>query len=156
MARQADILDIEWHAETDASNEEQWQPWGDGRRAWETYDDAGTVFIVFTGILPDTTIQMRLVGSHPYTVLTDETTVSAVDEMWAALAVVINMWRLAGSPESPADDWSRAIRRLDALNYMRKRRRQELGIYAFRRIVLSNRQVAHVGVGGRAGRGIRW
>lgn len=153
VARQSDILELEWHDETDAANEEVWKPWADGNRRWETFDVGGVPYIRFDGVLPDTTIQMRVISAGPYTVLTDETTTSTVDELWAAYAVLLNMWRLAGQPEKPGDDWTRAIRRLDAISYMRTRRRQQLGRYAFRIVAPTARETPGVSIRGRAGRG---
>ena len=154
LDRVADVHNIQWHPETDATNEEQWQDWYNGRgRLWHVFEDAGTLYIDFgSGRLPGTTDQLRLIVTQPYATLTDETTVSLVDEEWAAYATLLVMCRLLADLIDPRNEWTKVLKTMTPDIFCRDRRRAELAQYAYRTVERSSQRVGGVRVAGRAGR----
>ena len=146
ILRISDIHGMEWHSTTDAANEEFWRDWDDGRREWVVFEDSGTIYIDFRHVLPTTTQEMRIISTQPYATLTDETTSIAVDEEWAANATVLIMSRWLGASDA---DWRDAGPRAQA--FVRDRRRQELGRYAFRTVGRETQFGGAASVGGRGG-----
>ena len=147
ISRKPDIHNIQWHPVADAANEEFWRDWDDGAREWEPLEDEGTIYIDFRHVLPDTTQELRLITTQPYSTLTDETTSVNVDEEWAAYATLLVMSRWLGEND---EEW--AGYGPGALAFVRDRRRQELGRHAYRTVGRESQFVGAVGVAGRGGR----
>src|SRR3990167_7715865 len=103
LDRAADIHGIQYHDENDTAGEEDWRDWYNGHRTWEAIEaPAGTILIDFgPSILPDTTMQMRLVTTRPFAALIDETTTSTVDVEWAAFATLLFMGRQLADMANP-------------------------------------------------------
>ena len=154
LDRVGDVHNIQYHGSTDATNEENWRDWYNGRdRIWEVFDDASTLYVNFgVSTVPGTTTIMRLVVTQPYATLTDETTASNVDEEWAAYATLLVMCRYLADLKDPRNEWTKVYHNVRPLEFVRARRAAELGRYAFRTVERSSQRVGGVGVGGRAGR----
>ncbi len=146
--RATQIHDIQSHPTNDASGEERWVTIAP-RLQWDPVTDDNAITLEFSRAL-DTAREYRLVSTHAFPVLTDETTTSTVDEEWAAFATVLVMARWYGDPQNPNDRWARAGR--DALRFVRDRRRAELQKYGFREVGRHTQQGGGARVRGRAGR----
>ncbi len=146
ITRKTQIHAIQWHPSGDASNEELWRDWDDGRREWEPFDDAGTLKIDFRHVVPGTTQKMRLVSVLPLAALTDEATTVDVDEEWAAYATILVMARWLGEDDKVWRDYGK-----DALDFVRDRRRAELEQYSYRTVGRESQFVGAVGVAGKGG-----
>lgn len=155
LDRAADIHNVQWHDETDATGEEDWRDWYNGRRTWEAYEaPAGTILIdlgprqVF-----DTTMQVRLVVTRPFPTLTDETTASNVDVEWAAYATLLCMGRQLADLGNPENEWTKVLANLQVGKFVADRRRQELARYSRRTVERTTTVPGGAGIGGRAGAG---
>lgn len=146
------IWGLEVHPTNDATNQEVWEDWADGRRTWRPFEDEGAFFIDFRSIVkPNTTQQLRLISMQPFPTLTDETTTSNVDELWAAQATLLVMADWWGDHDNPADQWA-IIGRKFQTRY-EHRRATILRKFAYRQVGRESTTVGRVSVAGRAGRG---
>ena len=102
---------------------------------------------------PDTNQQPRLITTQPYATLTDETTSSNVEELWAAMATLLVMADWLRDPDNPADEWTEIADRIKPR--YEDRRRAVLGRYAWREVGRETQHGGGVSVCGRAGRGVR-
>ena len=145
------IHNIQWHDESETTNEESWKDWDNGGRTWELFEDEGSFFIDFGFSTPDSSMQMRLVSLVPYSALTDETSTSAVEEEWAAFATLMVMGDWFRDENNPDDEWNVIYRKFEPAYW--SRRRTILGRYTARSVGRNPQFVGAVGVAGRFGRG---
>jgi hypothetical protein len=153
IVRDSQVADIEYRDVNDASGEERWLPWADGRRTWRTYMDEDDVMLDFgvSELAPDTSVRLRVKWTTQFAALTDETTAIGVDEYWAALGTLVVMSDWYSDVNDPNDDWNVLGRRVRV--QFEGRRRGILGEDAFRQVQRTAQQTGINGVGGRGGRG---
>lgn len=154
IVRDSQVADIEYRDANDASGQERWLPWADGRRTWRTYMDESNVILDFgkdSALWPSTDIRIRVKWTAQFTALTDETATVDVDEYWAALGTLAIMSDWYADVNNPNDDWNVIGRRAKA--QYEAQRRLILGEDAFRQVQRTAQQTGINGVGGRAGRG---
>ena len=149
LARRTQVFELEFHPTADASGEENWQVWADGQHTYRTYEDEGTLRVVFGGLLPNTDHEMRFTTLIPFAALTDETTILTVDEEWAAWATLKIMAGWFADADNPSDEWT-AIGETAEENY-HDLRRAVLADLAYRTVGRHSQMGGSVSVGGRRG-----
>ena len=149
LARRTQVFELEFHPTADASGEENWQVWADGQHTYRTYEDEGTLRVVFGGLLPNTDNQFRWTILIPFAALTDETSTSTVDEEWAAWATLKIMAGWFADPDNPSDEWTEIGEQAEE-NY-HDLRRAVLADLAYRTVGRHSQAGGSVSVGGRRG-----
>ena len=146
IERVTDLHAVQWHPAADTAGEELWEDWANGSREWDFFEDNGTLYLDFRHIPPDTAQELRLIVTNPYAVLTDETTPSNVDLLWAAAATITVMARWLGESDAQWRRYGAAV-----ASTLHTRRRQELREYAYRTVGRESQYVGGMTVGGRGG-----
>jgi hypothetical protein len=147
LDRKTQIHNIQWHPTADASGEEFWKDWADGRREWQLEESDSALTIDFRHVPPGTNQELRIISTQPYSTLTDETTTTNCDEEWLAHATLAVMGRWLGGNDPEWQDIG-----AHSLAFCRDRRRQELEEYSYRTVGRESQFSGAVSVGGRAGR----
>lgn len=150
VTRATQVMNIQYHSTSDATNEERWRDYARAGRSWEPYEDEDTLYIEFSHAL-GTADEYRIISLQPFGEVYDETiTTVDVDEEWAALATLMVMADWHGDLDNENDEWTKVGRKYKSR--YEERRRAILGRWNKRQVSKVSQRAGGFRVGGRAGR----
>ncbi len=125
------IRAIETRDDGQAANERQWVEYSIGFRAWDAYEDQGSLSLDFKyGTPPQTDETIRIIATRPYKTVTSDSTSIAVEEEWAVLATISKMAEMLGDFTDLENDWSQIMRQRRIAQRLGMKRLKHLGKYA--------------------------